>query len=80
MLSKSEQQKLKLIGIAIRKQRMKQGITQAQMAFELNTSTKQYQRIEYGEINTGILNIIKICTILSVSVTEILPKELFKSD
>ncbi|MFN4233513.1 MAG: helix-turn-helix domain-containing protein [Bacteroidia bacterium] len=80
MQNKSDNYILKRIGLSIRKERIKQGITQAQMAFELGTSTKQYQRIEYGEINTGVLNIIKICTILSVSVTEILPKELFKSD
>lgn len=72
MLSKAEKQKLKEIGLSIRKLRLAKNITQAQMAFELNTSTKQYQRIEYGEINTGIINIIRICNILDIPAYKII--------
>ncbi|OIO41419.1 hypothetical protein AUJ10_01005 [Candidatus Pacearchaeota archaeon CG1_02_31_27] len=72
MLSKAEKQKLKEIGLSIRKLRLAKNITQAQMAFELNTSTKQYQRIEYGEINTSIINIIRICTILEIPTHKII--------
>jgi transcriptional regulator with XRE-family HTH domain len=73
VLSDNEKYSLKSIGLAIRKHRLKQGITQAQMAFELNTSTKQYQRIEYGEINTGIISLLRICKILSVNLTDLIP-------
>lgn len=72
MLSKTEKQKLKEVGLSIRKLRLAKNITQAQMAFELNTSTKQYQRIEYGEINTSIINIIRICNILEVSIQKVI--------
>jgi transcriptional regulator with XRE-family HTH domain len=72
VLSKAEKQKLKEIGLSIRKLRLAKNITQAQMAFELNTSTKQYQRIEYGEINTGIINIIRICNILDIPAYKII--------
>lgn len=72
VLSKTEKQKLKEIGLSIRKLRLAKNITQAQMAFELNTSTKQYQRIEYGEINTGIINIIRICNILDIPAYKII--------
>ncbi len=71
MLSKTEKQTLKEIGLSIRKLRLARNITQAQMAFELNTSTKQYQRIEYGEINTSIINIIRICNILEIPIHRI---------
>jgi transcriptional regulator with XRE-family HTH domain len=43
------------------------------MAHELGTSTKQYQRIEYGEVNTRVLNIYKIADILNIS-----PEKLIK--
>jgi len=71
VLSKTEKQTLKEIGLSIRKLRLARNITQAQMAFELNTSTKQYQRIEYGEINTSIINIIRICNILEIPIHRI---------
>lgn len=72
MLVKSEILRLKKIGDNIRKERIKCKLTQAQVAFELKTSTKQFQRIENGEINTGIISIFKICKILNCSLEKIL--------
>ena len=74
MLSTKEQQRLKNIGYRLRQERLKQNLTQAQIAFELNTSTKQYQRIEYGEISTSVLTILKLADILDVKVSVLLEK------
>lgn len=72
MLKKKEIELIKQIGINIRKERTKCKLSQAQVAFELKTSTKQFQRIENGEINTGVLNILKICKILNCKVDAII--------
>lgn len=72
MLKTKDIQIVKNIGYNLRILRLKNNLTQSQVAFELNTSTKQYQRIEYGEINTSILTIIKLAEILEVSVSDIL--------
>jgi len=55
VLSKQEKEKLKSLGVKIRRLRIKRAISQAQIAFEIKTSTRQYQRVENGEINTGII-------------------------
>lgn len=67
VLNISERDKLVKIGNVMRKERLKNNLTQAQVAHELGTSTKQYQRIEYGQVNTRILNIFKIATILNIN-------------
>jgi hypothetical protein len=43
------------------------------MAFEIKTSTRHYQLIEYGEINCGIVSLYKIAEILNEEIREILP-------
>ena len=63
---------LKQIGINIRKLRLKNNLTQAQVAFELGTSTKHYQKIEYGEINSGIINYYKLAEIFDVNIEELI--------
>lgn len=72
MASTQDKRELAEIGLKIRKFRLQKNISQAQVAFELGTSTKQFQRIEYGQINTGILNLIKIAKILDVDVKKLL--------
>lgn len=67
VLNISERDKLVKIGNVMRKERLKNNLTQAQVAHELGTSTKQYQRIEYGQVNTRILNIFKIAIILNIN-------------
>lgn len=66
MSTKARNKELKLLGLKIRSVREAQGISRAQLAFELDTTEKQITRIEYGEVNTGIMSIIKIAKILDV--------------
>lgn len=72
MLDAKEIERLKKIGDNIRKERLKSQLSQAQIAYELKTSTKQFQRIEYGEINTGIINLFRISKILNVTIEKLI--------
>lgn len=65
VLSKEDKKILQKLGAKLRKKRLAMAMSQAQVAFELNTSTRHYQRIEYGEINTGIVSIYKLAEILN---------------
>jgi len=66
--SNSHQKKLKEIGIRIRKLREKEKISRAQLAYEIDTSESQLARIEYGEVNTGLVSLLKIANVLDVDV------------
>jgi len=72
VFSKEEKNILKKIGANLRKKRIASDMSQAQVAFELNTSTRHYQRIEYGEINTGVVSIYKLAEILNTKPEELL--------
>lgn len=72
VLSNKEKILLEKIGQKVKTFRLQNKLTQAQVAFELGTCTKQYQRIEYGEINTGIVNFYKLCEIFDVEIKYIL--------
>jgi transcriptional regulator with XRE-family HTH domain len=57
---------LEVIGLNIRAIREAQNISRAQLAFEIDTTEKQLSRIEYGEVNSGIMSFIKIARALQV--------------
>jgi len=58
----------KLLGKKILELRLKQNISQEQLAFEANVSRRQIGRIERGEINPGIATIFSIAKALDVQV------------
>jgi transcriptional regulator with XRE-family HTH domain len=60
-----------LIGSNVRLLRESQGISRAQLAFEIGTTEKQLSRIENGEINSGILTYIKIVRVLNISIQDL---------
>lgn len=60
------------IGDKIRKARIKAGVSQAQLAFEIKTSPRQIQRIENGEVNTGIISLFKICEVLETPIKDLI--------
>jgi transcriptional regulator with XRE-family HTH domain len=62
---------VKALGKKIRETRIKQKISQDQLAFEIGTTQKQISRIERGEINTSIAHILAIAAILNVHVKEL---------
>lgn len=65
-------EKLSAIGDKIRKTRMLKSISQSQLAFEVNTTLRQIQRIELGEINAGILYYIQIAEVLETPLKDLL--------
>ncbi len=71
MATKSKTSDLQQIGINIRRIRTENGISRAQMAFEIGTSEKHMSRIELGEVNTGILTYIKIARVLNTTLSEL---------
>ena len=68
---------LQQIGINIRRIRTHQGLSMAQLAFEIGTSEKQLSRIELGEVNSGIQTYIKIARALNSSVSDLMYKVKF---
>jgi transcriptional regulator with XRE-family HTH domain len=65
---------LEIIGLNIRAIREAQNISRAQLAFEIDTTEKQLSRIEYGEVNSGIMSFIKIARALQVPLGDIFRK------
>lgn len=65
---------LQQIGINIRRLREAQNLSRTQLAFEIDTTEKQLSRIEYGEINSGILSYIKIARALNIPFMDLLKK------
>jgi transcriptional regulator with XRE-family HTH domain len=72
--SKKKIPELDQIGTNIRCLREQQKLSRAQLAFEIGTNEKQLSRIEYGEINSGIMNYIKIARALNTSLDNIFKK------
>ena len=65
---------LQIIGLNIRKLREEQSISRQQLAYEIETTENQLSRIEYGEINSGIMNYIKIARVLNISIEQLFKK------
>ena len=66
-----EATELKNIGLNIRKKREALGISRLQLAFEIETSEKQLSRIEYGQINSGIMSYVKIAKAFEVPLKDL---------
>jgi transcriptional regulator with XRE-family HTH domain len=62
---------VRALGKKIREIRIKQKISQDQLAFEIGTTQKQISRIERGEINTSIAHILAIAAIFNIHVKEL---------
>ena len=60
------QKYLSKVGKRVRTARIEQNISQAQLAFEINSTIRQIQRIEEGDINAGITYYIAICEVLDI--------------
>ena len=60
------------IGEKIRKYRVARGISQSQLAFEIDTTLRQIQRIEKGNIQAGVLYYINISKVLEIQLSDII--------
>ncbi len=59
-------------GNQVKRLREQQKISRVQMAFEIGSDEKQLRLIENGSINTGIISVYKIATVLDVSPKDLL--------
>ncbi len=66
---------VKALGKRIREIRIKQKISQDQLAFEIGTTQKQISRIERGEINTSIAHVLAIAKVLDIHIKDLLDFE-----
>ncbi|MEK6614595.1 MAG: helix-turn-helix transcriptional regulator [Bacteroidota bacterium] len=64
---------IKLVGAQLKKQRIRQDISQTQLAFEANLPVNQIGRIERGEINTSISQLIAIANALHIHPSKLFP-------
>lgn len=68
-----ENLKLLIIGKNIRRLREETGFSQEGFAIHIDMGRSFYGRIERGEQNISILNLIKIAVALNVELTQLLP-------
>ena len=73
MLNKEDKLFLATVGENVRKYRFKTNLSQSQLAFEINTTLRQIQRIEAGTANASVIYYKKIAQVLEIDF-----KELFK--
>jgi transcriptional regulator with XRE-family HTH domain len=59
---------LKALGSSVRKLRREQKLSQEQLSFETGIPRKQIIRIEKGEVNTSIGNLLIISKVLDVHI------------
>lgn len=59
-------------GKRIEEIRKNQGLTKIQLAFEMNTGEKYIRRIEKGEVNITIKNLLKLSNALHIPLPELL--------
>ena len=57
-------------GNGVRKIRITKGLTQEQLANELNVEVSQISRIERGVINTSVVMLYQLSSILAVNISE----------
>ncbi|RWX00516.1 XRE family transcriptional regulator [Flavobacterium cerinum] len=62
---------LKALGQKIKKIRTEKGYTQAQLSADLGMEISQISRIERGVVNTSVLNLKKIASLLNVSIKDL---------
>lgn len=63
--------RLKKIGSNIKEYRIKNGLTQSQLATRMRSNSKRIMEIEAGNVNLYLTTIVKLCTCLNISMSEI---------
>ena len=72
MAQNSEKQFLFSIGENIRKYRLKNSMSQSQLAYEISVTLRQIQRMEAGETNASITSYYRIAQILEIDLNHLL--------
>ena len=64
--------RLKILGINIKAERLKKGLSQEKLAELINISLPTVSLIETGKQNTSVLNLIDIASTLDVEITKLI--------
>lgn len=67
-----EDERLKILGINIKAERLKKSVSQEKLAEMINVSLATMSLIETGKQNTAILNIIDIAKVLNVEINTLI--------
>jgi ribosome-binding protein aMBF1 (putative translation factor) len=60
------------LGLAIRERRMKMGLSQERLALEIGLDRSYVGRVERGEHNVALINLVKISSRLNLSAAKLL--------
>ncbi len=71
MLTENEHTMLVSIGDIIRKERLNQKMSQAQLAFEIQTDGRHIRRIEKGEVNVSFITLYRVSIALGISFSQL---------
>lgn len=71
MLQNDEIELLKKVGDSIRKVRVLNKISQAQLAFEIKTDGRHIRRIEKGEVNVSFITLYRISQVLGIEIKDL---------
>lgn len=74
-MNKDDKQILKDFGKRLKSIRLDKNFTQEKLAFSIGVEISQISRIERGLINTSLLSIIKISTVLQIAPSDLLEPE-----
>lgn len=66
MASHTEKQFLQVLGENIRKYRLKNNMSQSQLAYEISVTLRQIQRMEAGTANASIIYYHRIATVFEI--------------
>lgn len=72
MNQKEHSEFLIALGKRVEEIRQHQGLTKTQLAFEMNTGEKYIRRLEKGEVNITIKNLLKLSNALHIPLPELL--------
>ena len=64
---------LSSLGDRLRCHRRAKGLSQAQLAIDADMEVSQISRIERGVINTSVVTLLQIATVLEMDISELLP-------
>ena len=71
MITDKDKIKLKKIGKRIKELRRRKGLTQLELAGDLNTDRGYISRIELGAVDVRLTSLLKLCEALDVDIKEL---------
>jgi len=68
----TDKQFLFAVGENIRKYRLKNNMSQSQLAYEVSVTLRQIQRMEAGQANASIISFYKIAQVLDIDLSTLI--------